>query len=488
MTLREAFDWLFARPPPHAASSLDYELFAWNDRDRFRIRDLLRSVAILGATGSGKTSGSGKFLAQVIVNYRRTCGLVLCAKPEDKPMWQEIFAKAARTDDLLIFEPGGPLRLNFLDYVLKTGGDTREITKCITSINETLRSRGGNRGEGGEFWEAEQERMIYNAVEIVKLATGHVSAPDLQRFISTAAKSVAEILTESWQAKFCNQCIHQANARPKSLVEQHDFQLAVEYWLGEVPSMADRTRSSIEVGVFGVLHVFNTGIVRELVSGETNVSPDDLLRDGRWLLVNMAPAQYGDAGTFINAGIKFLTEWRILRRQADPSDFVNVIWCDEAQQFVNKFDSHYLAQCRSHLGCLCLLTQSLHSYYTAMSGETGRHQADSLLSNMNLRIVHALGDAESATWASRLIGRELRTFIGGSSAPQGSMFDSLMGQSQFTGNFSQQYTDVLEPAVFMNGLRTGGLANRYMVDAIVIKSGEPFANGKNYLWTSFSQR
>jgi hypothetical protein len=123
-----------------------------------------------------------------------------------------------------------------------------------------------------------------------------------------------------------------------------------------------------------------------------------------------------------------------------------------------------------------------------MSGETGRHQADSLLSNMNLRIVHALGDAESATWASRLIGRELRTFIGGSSAPQGSMFDSLMGQSQFTGNFSQQYTDVLEPAVFMNGLRTGGLANRYMVDAIVIKSGEPFANGKNYLWTSFSQR
>jgi type IV secretory pathway TraG/TraD family ATPase VirD4 len=403
-------------------------------------------------------------------------------------MWRRIFANADRQDDLLVFEPGGPLRFNFLDCVVQSGGDTRQITKCLTSIGETLRSGDSNGREEGQFWEREQERMIYNAVEIVKLATGRVTAPDLQQFITTAAKSTAEISSTDWQEKFHSQCMHRAYAKLKSPGEQHDYELAQDYWLGQIPEMADRTKSSILVGVMGLLHVFNTSLIRELVSGTTNVTPDDMLESGRWILVNMPPAQWGDAGKFINAGWKFLTEWRVLRREAQPSDFVNVIWADEAHQFLTGFDSHYLGQSRSHLGCVCFLTQSLHSYYAALPGMGGRHQADALLSNLNLRILHALGDAESAQWASGLVGKELKTFIGGSTAPQEDLFDTLMGRSQFTGSFSQHYEHILQPNVFMNGLRTGGPANRYVVDAIVIKSGEPFADGRNFLWTSFSQR
>jgi len=487
LTLWKRFKSTLVRQKPEK-SPLDQELFNWTHDDPFTVRDLLRSIAIFGATGSGKTSGSGKWLAEAIVTHRRSSGLILCAKPEDEAMWRRIFANADRKSDLLIFEPGGALRFNFLSYVVKSGGDTRQITKCITSIGETLRSSDASGREDSQFWEREQERMLYNAVEVVKQATGRVTAPDLQNFITTAAGSPSEISTPVWQGKFHCRCMKAAYEKEKSPTEQHDYELAQDYWLGEIPNMADRTKSSILVGVLGILHVFNTGVVRELASDETNVTPDDMLKKCRWVLVNMPPAQWGDAGSFINAGWKFLTEWRVLRRQAEPSDHVHVIWCDEAQQFVNSFDAHYLAQSRSHLGCVCFLTQSLHSYYAALPGTAGRHQADALLSNLNLRIVHALGDAESASWASGLIGKELRTFIGGSMAPQEDLFDTLVGRSRFTGSFSQHYEDVLQPNVFMNGLRTGGPANRFVVDAIVIKSGEPFANGKNFMWTSFSQR
>ena len=40
----------------------------------------------------------------------------------------------------------------------------------------------------------------------------------------------------------------------------------------------------------------------------------------------------------------------------------------------------------------------------------------------------------------------------------------------------------------MNGLRTGGPQCGWMVDAIVIRNGEPFWNGQNWLRVAFSQK
>jgi hypothetical protein len=40
---------------------------------------------------------------------------------------------------------------------------------------------------------------------------------------------------------------------------------------------------------------------------------------------------------------------------------------------------------------------------------------------------------------------------------------------------------------FMVG-RTGGPANDFLADAVLLKSGEPFANGRNHKFMTFSQR
>jgi hypothetical protein len=178
----------------------------------------------------------------------------------------------------------------------------------------------------------------------------------------------------------------------------------------------------------------------------------------------------------------------VLRRHAIESSNPVCIWVDEAQMYVNSHDSHYLAQCRSHRGCMVYLTQSLHSYYSALKGETGRHQADGLLTNFHHKVFHALGDVQTAEWASGLIGKTLTTFCGGSMAPQDSVMDELCGRGRFTGSFSQHYEKILQDNMFLNGLRTGGKANGLLCDAIVVRSGEPFANGQNWLMTSFTQK
>ena len=469
------------------ADALDAVLLHWTDADPFTVRDLLNGgVAIFGRTGSGKTSSSGKALGRGVVGLGNSGGLILAAKPEDRAMWEGIFTAAGRGNDLLVFSPEHPLRFNFLDYEMRAGGHTRNLTKVITVIGETLRSADTTAGENADFWQREQERMIFNAVEVVKLATGKVSAPELQKFISTAAMSQGVIGTAEWQAGFHNQCLKAAFERRKTATEQHDFDLAKEYWLGEFPSMADKTRSSILTGVMGILHTFNTGVVRDLVSGTTNVTPDDLFA-GKWVLVDMAPAEWGDIGNFVAAGWKYLTQKAVLRRHANEADPITVIWCDEAQQFLNSHDAHYVAQCRSHRGCMVCLTQSLHSYYAALKGEAGRHQADALLTNFHHKLFHALGDVQTAEWASGLVGKSLQTFIGGSMAPSDNLLDELYGASKYTGSFSQHYEKILQDNVFLGGMRTGGKDNGLLCDCIVIRSGEPFSNRQNWQWTTFSQ-
>jgi len=190
----------------------------------------------------------------------------------------------------------------------------------------------------------------------------------------------------------------------------------------------------------------------------------------------------------ISAGWKQLVELAILERKAeDDSPFVT-IWCDEAHQFVTNFDSSFIAQYRSHKGCLVYLTQSVSSFYAAMKGDAGKHQADALLANFSHVIVHA-SDPVTAKWASSKLGKKKEILYGGSSSPpgDGTVWDDLYGNSRFNGSFSEHYEQVLQDDAFMVG-RTGGPANGYLADAVVLKSGEPFASGKNYLKTTFDQR
>jgi hypothetical protein len=477
-----------ARKKSLLGDTLDAVLFLWTAGNPFTVRDLLNGgVSIIGRAGSGKTSSSGRILGNAVVRSRNSGGLILCSKPEDAAMWRETFARHRRKDDLIVFSPSQPARFNFLDYVIKSGGHTRDVTKCITTIGETLRSSDTKGGEDADFWQREQERMIYNAVEAVRLANGKVTAPDLQRFISGAALNPQIIATAEWQAGFHNQTLKAAFEAKKSPAEESDLALSLDYWLGEIPGMADKTRSSITTGVMGLLHVFNTGIVRELVSGETNCSPEDML-NRKWILVDMAPSAWGDQGAFICGGWKFLTQKMVLKREAKPGDCINVVWADECQQFITSFDAHYLAQCRSHLGCMVYLTQSLSSFYAALRSHAGRHQADSLLANFHHKVFHSLGDEISANFAANLVGKSLQTFIGSSVGPVENLSDEMWGTPKITTSTNEHFEMILQPNVFQNGLRTGGRASGFICDGIVVRSGEPFANGENWLWCEFSQK
>jgi hypothetical protein len=474
--------------PPSVGNpdKLDTPLLRWTEQDYFRVRDLLNGgMLILGRAGSGKTSSSGRTLMQAIVSNPKSGGLILAAKPEDVEDIKREFRNAGRLGDLIIFDADSRWRTNFFGELRRP----RDVVTFIMTLSEIMkRGDGKGGGDNSRFYEAQEERCIYNAVAALQTAKEPITAPNLHRFIMTAATSVEQLKTPEWQEDYHSKILERGFHAPKSAIEKHDYQLCADFWIKEWAMLMDaKTRGNILAGVQGVMHTMNTGIVREMVSNEANCSPQDVL-DGRWLLVNFPPSVWGAAGQLICAGWKQIMELAILERQADKDSPFVTIWCDEAHQFVTNYDSSFIAQCRSHKGCLFYLTQSVSSFYAAMKGEVSKHQADALLANFSHVIVHTC-DPVTAKWASAKLGKKKEMLYGGSSSPRhdADLWDLIRGRQDVTSSFNEQYQPVLQEEKFMIG-RTGGPANNFEADATLLRSGEPFANGKSYLRMTFSQK
>ena len=469
---------------------LEEVLARWSPVDEWTARQALTNTLIVGKSGSGKSSGAGDFCLRALVGHANSGGVIFAAKPEDKPYVERVFREERTLKDLYILEPGGQCRFNVLDDGRARGDDTRDLTQALMIFKETLtRTEGGaGGGENAGYFAAQERRMLHNAIEITLHATGRIDPWVLQSFINGAALSLAEINDEQWKGSYHARLLAAAEANAHTPQEKHEYEMARQYWTYELPRMNDRTRTSIEAGVMATLHPMNSGTARELLATTTNVGPE-LLEGRKWLLVN-APIAPGDVtSALINGAVKYAFQRYILKRHAKPGDPLLCLFCDEFQKVANSYDSAFLAECRSHRGCLVALTQSIHALYADLQGRGGEHQTDALLTNFGTVVVHTLGDATSAKNWSDLLGMRRELFIGTTTQPGGQeLYDVMMGRSLPSLSTSEQYQPVLQPAVFLSGLRCGGPPAN-IVDGVVIRSGNPFRHtGENYLITSFKQR
>lgn len=482
---------------------LDDVLFVWPDGTPFRVRDLLRSVEIKGITGSGKSSGSGNTLLNAIVAHPRSTLVIIGQKPEDKDNALDLFARHGKLDRLIVIEEGGEHKCDFFDDELKSGrADARALTEFMGVLSEGQGAAQAGGRENDRFWRSLEDRIEYNAIEAVRQGTGNVTAPDLMEFIATAAYGPAQLSNErlvdrhgnegespfeTWAKGFHYRTMMAAEKRAKTPVESHDYQVFRNFWGREFVNMDDRTRSNGLAGVTGTLHTAVTGLCRQMTSTGSNVSPR-MVDDGYSFFINFPISTYGPTGRYINAGWKYKIQKHILRRTWDTAGYFNVLFCDEFQESMTSLDANYLLQARSHGGCLVALTQTIHSEYSQLGGQAGQHKADMLIGNYGLHIYH-LSDPKTAQYASDLLGQRREIFVGVTpGTPRATFGGEIFGNNPASFSISQQYQPVLQPRVLMSGLRTGGPANGYVVDGVVIRTGEPFRDGNNYQFVEFYQK
>jgi hypothetical protein len=106
----------------------DTSLVQLSPHDNFTLRDAFNGTHIFGATGSGKTTGSGATLAGAFLRSGMG-GLVMTAKPEEVPLWLGYAKKHGREKSVIVFDEHHGF--NFIAYEL-----ARQGMKGIGNVTE----------------------------------------------------------------------------------------------------------------------------------------------------------------------------------------------------------------------------------------------------------------------------------------------------------------------------------------------------------------
>lgn len=476
--------WPFRRKR-QPRSVLDTPLMPWNEFDVLTLRDLLNGgCVIFGRPGSGKTSSSYRLLLGAAATRLFSGGLILAASASDRRMVERIFAACPHR--LVVFDEEAGLTLNGIDFILKRGGSSRDVAQAIDNVFEAVSRGSGDGGGENSYFVQAAKRMLYFSIVIVKHATGGASPADLVAFINTAATAPASWHEENFKKTTHFRFVEKAHESAKSDVEQFDFDAACEYVMHELPALSDRTRAGVISLYMNYLHHFVTGWNRKLFSTSSEISPA-VMDEGVWVLVDMPISRCGEDGAFALGMWRFLTEWHAMRRHPDAENTPLFIFADEFQNTINAYDSKFLGEGRKFRSCMVAASQSRASLYANMGGKAAEAKVDSLLNNFTHKIFHALGDVDTADWASSLVGRRMQFSLGGSEQP-GHGMESFFGGGGWAVSLSQDLRAEMEADEFMYGLRTGGTKNGLLCDAVLVRSGECFeATGRGYLRLVLSQ-
>jgi hypothetical protein len=482
---------------PFERWNLSTPLLWFSPNDNWTISNAIEGTLVLGATGSGKTSGSGRKLALSLLD-EGFGGLVLTAKSDERALWESYCREAGRLKDLLVFGPAESLRFNFLDFELQRKGVGAGLTENIVNLFSTvLEIAERNSGKGGRedegYWRRANRQLCRNLVDLLVLAKGRISVPDLYRLVITAPISMDQIRSVEWKEKsFLFRCLGEADKHPKTPQRLRDFEIVADYFLLEYPALSDKTRSVIVSTFTSMVDVLNRGILRELFCTDTNVTPE-VCQGGEIILIDLAVKEFAEVGQFAQVLWKYAFQRSIERRDVRTSPRPVFLWADEAQHFVTSYDSMFQTTCRSARVATVLLSQNVSNFYAAFGGnEKGKAEADSLFGNLNTKVFHANGDPVTNQWASTLIGRTRQFFVNASSSNQAADWMSALSvfgePPQTSSGVSESYEFDVQPCAFTT-LRTGGPAHNGIVDSIVFQNGKVFnASGKNWLSTAFRQK
>lgn len=522
-------------PPTDLSYPLFYFQNADKDKpnvlDVFRLEDAVRGVQSFGGIGSGKSTGSGRELALAYLRNGYS-GPVLCGKIDEKDQWLGYAKETNRMQDILVFEPGSPYTFDPLQYELdrakkEGGGYADNIVSLFLSIIKM-----GNRINGGEgldgrepFWNLAMKRMLKAGIDLLRLAKlgkglqGTSSGKEFDLTVANLAKVLRDTpLGESYYRKFFKICLpstfdqqaalqawadnsftiycltwaaayihHLQELKEDELKrevradikiikecesEERAFEAISAYFLTELPTLAEKTRSSILEHYFAFSSMLRSGLVADhFAVGTTPEILPERTFEGKIVMLNFPVHQFQQLGIVSQCMYKKTWMQAVQRRFVTPSMLPVFIWQDEAHFFLSDDDQQFMTTARTSKACSVMISQNISNYYAAMGGSDSKAKVDALLACMSCKIFHSQNDAVTNDWAGETISKDYRSSL-------------TIGDSGNT--IGQEYQYQFLPRDY-SLLLTGGWTNKGIVEAVITIAGRKFSNGKNFLKVKFQQ-
>lgn len=480
-------------------------------------RHAVEGVQIFGGIGSGKTTGSGRAFALELL-AAGFGGLVLTVKTDEKEQWEEYCKLAGRSQDLVIIEPKGGYTFNFLDY--ESGLDGKDTpTENIVEVMKTVIKAGDDKSgtsANDPFWDTALDMLIFNAVDLCKLADGRVSVKMLYDIVQSLPKDAAaaqrivalgdgadpenafekaffvadekvNVMIARWELAHPEEveALEGADRATYARTVARDVpEVAVmenlrAFFLETYAVLAENTRSIIDFSFSGFLfRLLREPIYSLFCDGESTILPEASIA-GKIILLNLPVKQYHKAGRDIQVMFKYVWQRAMERRIVKEDKTLPVfLWADEAQNFLHPHDADFQATARSKRIVTVYLSQNLPNYHASMGGTKSDNKVKSFLGTLNTKVFHANSDIETNKYASELIGEGYMLEITDTSG--------FADKASMSRARSRKLQRMVRPEAFPL-LRTGGPLNDRLSEAYMHVQGLKLKSGRNYLLASFLQ-
>ncbi|CAN5470728.1 hypothetical protein BH09VER1_BH09VER1_26440 [soil metagenome] len=431
------------------------------------LQQVCEGIIVMGATGSGKTSGAHDHLSFAMMSAGYGI-LALCVKPDEGARIRALAVKAGREDDVVTLSLDGDQRYNFLDTLKESGADA--VVTAFEQIAEVL--TGVTRQNE---WSLAAGQHLRNLVRLFLLAGKSLQLSELRLAASNSQLHKALLVD-------CRLSV--AAGSP----DEHALKMLEAYFGREWAAMGDKTRASILMSLTPALDPFCSGPMHTLFCTSTTISPQSI-RDGRILVVDIPcigeRGKYGIAAATI---VKYMTQRMAETYFCNGKSFADhftrpvVILADEAHYIATGKDAEFSTTSRSMRASLFYLTQDIHNFWRkggpAVKSETGM-----LLNNLHgVRLLHQTECTDTYHWFVNVLGREWSERLGMSAGFNGTHGSGTAGANlSFTQEFPISKRDVEV------GLARGGPDYRYVVTGLLQQAGRLFTGGRLFSQVAFQQ-
>jgi hypothetical protein len=472
-------------------------LLQWSPADRWTLDHAALGTLITGATGSGKSTGPFQY---IIRSFLRAGfgGLFLVAKADACAEYLQLARTENREKDVIVFRPDTPGQgFNVLDYeVHRYGAGKAIVENIVLLLMQAVEIASRKHGTHGDpFFEDAMKALLRHCLFVVITAKGKVDLGLVLEVVQTLPQNLNDI--EEPERLRSMQLLAEAE-RKATPERKHELEMARRYFLWEWPTLADRTRSSISITLSVLLDAFLRYPLREMFLSELTVSPDDVLA-GKIVIVDVPVKTFDLIGKIAGVLWKYSIQRAIERRpeltNGQPIESICPIFiaADEAQFWATNTDSYFQMTARSARGLTVYATQSLPNFYSEIGGDgTARARVDSLLGNLQNRLICQNLDITTNKWYSDSIGKIIVKRHGHSVTTNSGSNDGFLGRLAGVGRSenrseSEQLDYDVQPRAF-TGLKRGGLENKGIVEAILVCAGERLrSTNQRWLKIKFSQ-
>jgi hypothetical protein len=464
--------WIRKAPAATTARwPLDMPLVAMSKHaaDQWRLRDALSGLVILGNNGSGKTTSSGRIVAQSFLRANLG-GLILCAKTDEATRFVKYAKAMGRERDLRVFGVDEPYRFNFISYEAeRTNVQVESLVHMLVTIATGRRTEA--KGDEATFWKPQKLKFLRNCITLLLMAGESVDLVSIYKILSSAPQDLDQVDKRSWQDK--SYLYHLLIKADQKSPHHPELPMVKTYWLTEWAKLNPKTRGTVEADLTGLLDPLTRGALGELFSGQSNLTPDDVL-GGRLVVVNIPEREHYEAARYCALIWMQMLERTVDRREFRAGEDRPIfIWIDEAQLYAHETDPFFQATCRSKG---CAVVRICQNYPLLRVAYGSKDVVDSLLENHVSKILHR-NDGETNEWAARLIGKHIDV--------RHSISRNGTSGSDQQISASEHEVDSCPTSEFIN-LRSGGPPD-WLAEAVLFQSGRQWLGSLRWARRTFTQ-